>query len=354
VIGRLVFAVPGDLSTPTGGYAYDRRMITELEQFAQSIAVLDLGEGFPRPDPAIRTAALTRLAAVPPDCPVLIDGLALGVLPEIAALRHTHRLIALVHHPLALESGLSEPEIVALCASERAALAAVRHVVTTSQTVARILIADYGVPEARITIAPPGTDRAPAARGSGEPAVVLLAVGAITARKGYDVLVAALGMVRAPAWRLTIVGDRRRDPAASTRLEADIARLGLSDRIALVGAISQAHLEALYDSADLFVLASRFEGYGMAFADAMARGLPMIGTIAGAIPETAPGALLVPPDNAAALAAALDGVIGNRRARRRLAAASRRGARDLPAWSTSARVVAKAVAGTCGDVMTAV
>jgi glycosyltransferase involved in cell wall biosynthesis len=346
VIGRLVFAVPGDLSTPTGGYAYDRRMIAELERFAKSITVLDLGEGFPRPDPAIRAAALTRLAAVPPDCPVLIDGLALGVLPEMVALRHSHRLIAVVHHPLALESGLSEPEIVALRASERTALAAVRHVVTTSQTVARLLIADYGVPEASITIAPPGTDPAPVARGSGGPAVALLAVGAISARKGYDVLVAALAMVRAPPWRLTIVGDRHRDPAASTRLKADIVRLGLSNRIALTGAIPQARLEALYHGADLFVLASRFEGYGMAFADAMARGLPIVGTIAGAIPETAPGALLVPPDDAVALAAALDHVIGDCRARRRLAAAARRGARDLPAWSTSARAVAEAVAGT--------
>jgi glycosyltransferase involved in cell wall biosynthesis len=346
LIGALVFAVPGDLSTPTGGYAYDRRMIAELERFAASIAVLDLGEGFPRPDPAVRAAALTRLATIPPDCPVLIDGLALGVLPEIVALRHSHRLIALVHHPLALESGLSAPEIEALRASERAALAAVRQVVTTSQTVAKLLIADYGVPEAQITIAPPGTDPAPAARGSGGPAVVLLAVGAITPRKGYDVLVAALGMVRGPPWRLTIVGDRHRDPTTSARLEADIARLGLSDRIALAGAVSAARLEALHDGADLFVLASRFEGYGMAFADAMARGLPIVGTNAGAIPETAPPALLVPPDDPVALAAALDRLIKDDRARRRLAADARRAARHLPAWSTSARLLAEAVAGT--------
>ena len=346
VIGTLVFAIPGDLSTPTGGYAYDRRMIAELERLAGSITVLDLGEGFPRPDPVVRTAALARLAAIPPDCPVLIDGLALGVLPEVVALRPSHRLIALVHHPLAFESGLSVPEIEALRVSERTALAAVRHVVTTSQTVARILIADYGVREIDITIAPPGTDPAPAARGSGGPGVVLLAVGAITPRKGYDVLVAALGMVRDPPWRLTIVGDRHRDPDASARLEVDIARLGLSDRITLAGAVSPPRLEAFYDGADLFVLASRFEGYGMAFADAMARGLPIIGTIAGAIPDTAPPALLVPPDDPVALAAALDRLIGDNRARRRLAVAARRAARDLPAWSASARRLAQAVAGT--------
>ena len=343
MIGTLAFAVPGDLSTPTGGYAYDRRMITELQRFAGSIAVLDLGEGFPRPPPAIRAAALSKLAAVPPDCPAVIDGLALGALPEVAALRRSHRLVALVHHPLALESGLSRPEIEMLGASERAALAGVRHVVTTSRTVARILVADYGVQEARITIAPPGTDPAPAARGSQSPAVVLLAVGAITPRKGYDVLVAALAMLGASPWRLTIVGDRHRDPAAAARLEADIVRFGLSNRIALAGAVSRARLEAFYDGADLFVLASRFEGYGMACADAMARGLPIIGTIAGAIPDTAPSALLVPPDNAVALAAALEATIANRGARNRLAAATRRAARALPTWPASAELLAQAV-----------
>lgn len=340
---EFAFAVPGDLSTPTGGFVYDQRMLTELTALGWAATVIDLGDGFPQPPPPIRAAALRRLAAAPAGRPVLVDGLALGVLPEVAALRGSHRIVALVHHPLALEVGLSGSEIEALRASERAALAGVRHVVTPSQTVARNLVADYGLEPAQISIVPPGTDPAPKARGSDGKAVVLLAVGAITPRKGYDVLVAALASVRDLNWRLTIVGDRQRDPSTSTQLEADIARFALQSRITFAGAVSRARLEALYDGADLFVLASRFEGYGMAFADAMARSLPIIGTTAGAIPDTVPPALLVRPDDAPALAAALRRVIGHPAIRARLGAAAQEAASALPTWAASAKLMAQAL-----------
>src|SRR5262249_4529704 len=144
------FAVPGALDTPTGGYAYDRRMIAELERLGWHADVVDLGTKFPRPSAADRAAARARLAAVPRGRCIVIDGLALGVLPEeAAALRESHRLVALVHHPLALESGLSAAEAEALRGSERAALAAVRHVIVTGEATARLLTSDYAVPAGR-------------------------------------------------------------------------------------------------------------------------------------------------------------------------------------------------------------
>jgi hypothetical protein len=153
VVGRLVFAVPGALDTPTGGYAYDRRMIAELTRLGWTVEVLDLGNEFPRPSPPARAAARAKLAAVPAATPIVIDGLAFGVLPDVAAaLARTHRLIALVHHPLALESGLTAPEAQALRASERAALAGARHTVTTSRAVAHVLTSDYDVAPERVTI----------------------------------------------------------------------------------------------------------------------------------------------------------------------------------------------------------
>ena len=102
---------------------------------------------------------------MPKGRPIVIDGLAFGVLPEAAeALRETHPLIALVHHPLALETGVSAEDAVRLRESERAALACTRGVIVTSPTTARTLAADYGVPRERITVAPPGTDRPPVVR----------------------------------------------------------------------------------------------------------------------------------------------------------------------------------------------
>jgi glycosyltransferase involved in cell wall biosynthesis len=338
--------VPGDLSTPTGGYAYDRRMIAELGELGWQIDLLDLGEGFPWPSEATRAAALAKLMATPPGRIVVVDGLALGVLPE-AAVQFAGRnpLLALVHHPLALEWGISLEQAGALRASERAALAAVRGVVVTSTSTARLVASDYAVPAERITVAKPGSDPAPLARGSHDGVVSLLSVGAVVPRKGFDVLIAALATLPDLSWRLTIAGDRTRDRDAAARLDADIARHALGDRIVATGAVSPQRLAVLYAEADVFVLASRFEGYGMAYAEAVAHGLPVIGTVAGAIPDTVPpdAGLLVTPGDVTALAEALRRVIGDEGLRRRLASAARAAAPQLPTWWHSAEIFARAL-----------
>ena len=345
MIRRIAFAVPGDLSTPTGGYAYDRRIIGELRRLGFGVDVIDLGEGFPRPNAETRAAALAKLAKVPRGVAIVVDGLALGVLPEVAALRGRNPLIGLVHHPLALETGLAPDEAERFRASERAALASMQTIVVTSPAIARVLVADYGVSSDALSVAPPGSERVACARGGGGEIVALLAVGIIVPRKGYDLLVAALATLGDLPWRLVIVGDRRRDAQASARLDADILRHGLTARIAIEGAVSAERLAALYSAADVFVLASRYEGYGMAFAQAIACGVPVIGTTAGAIPETVPAGagLLVPPDDVPALAAALRLLISDRDARARLAGNARAASNLLPTWAASAAVFARAI-----------
>jgi glycosyltransferase involved in cell wall biosynthesis len=348
VVGRCTFAVPGDLSTPTGGYGYDRRMIAELGELGWQIDLLNLGEGFPWPGEATRAAAEAQLLAVAAGRIIVVDGLALGVLPEaVKQLAGSNPLLALVHHPLAMEWGLSVEQAATLLASERAALAAVQAVVVTSASTARLVASDYAVPAERITVARPGSDPAPIAHGSRDGVVRLLSVGAVVPRKGFDVLIAALATLPDLSWRLTIAGDRTRDREAAAQLDADIARLALGDRITASGAVSPQRLAALYAEADVFVLASRFEGYGMAYAEAVAHGLPIIGTVAGAIPETVPAdaGLLVAPGDVMALAQALRHVIGDDDLRLRLAGAARAAAPQLPAWRHSAEIFAR-VLGT--------
>jgi glycosyltransferase involved in cell wall biosynthesis len=333
VVRAVVFAVPGDIATPTGGYAYDRRIIAELGLLGWQAEVLGLGEGFPFPSADTRAAAGARLAALPLQHPIVVDGLAFGALPEAAdALRASHRLIALVHHPLALETGLSATDRASLHRSERSALACARHVIATSKTSARLLAADYGVASDRLSVVEPGTDRVAAQRREHAGEVVLIAVGAVIPRKGYDVLVAALARLAHLPWRLVIAGDGGRSPDTYRRLEADIAALGLAGRVALPGAVSSEQLASLYSQSDLFVLSSRFEGYGMAFTEAIAHGLPVVGTTSGAIPQTVPDAagVLVPPDDVEALAAALRRLIEDPAERERLAAVAR--AARFPSW----------------------
>ena len=338
-----VFAVPGDLDTPTGGYAYDRRMIAELERLGWHADILDLGSEFPRPSAAARAVARARLATVPPGRCIVIDGLALGALPEAASeLSATQKLIALVHHPLALETGLSPADAEALRQSERAALASAHHVIVTSPMTARLIASDYAVAAGLITVALPGVDPVAPAPGSRDGKVSLLSVGALVPRKGYDVLLAALARIVHLPWRLTIAGARDRNPATAADMEATIAALDLAPRVTLAGAVTNERLAELYAAADLFVLPSRFEGYGMALAEALAHGVPVIATRAGAIPETVPSGagILVPPDDTTALAAALRRLIENDAERRRFAACARASAARLPTWPQSAKVIA--------------
>jgi glycosyltransferase involved in cell wall biosynthesis len=306
----------------------------------------NLGEGFPFPSGATRAAARRQLTALPPGQLIVIDGLALGALPELAAeICTSHRLVALVHHPLALEKGLSPTDAETFRVSERRALACARRVVVTSAFTSRLMASDYGVQLDRVAIVKPGTDRATKARASAGGTVELLAVGAVTPRKGYDVLLAACALVLDLPWRLTIVGDLGRDSEAAARLEVDVARLNLRDRVLVTGTIRADRLASLYANADLFVLASHFEGYGMAFAEAIAHGIPVVGTTGGALAESLPASasILVPPDDSVALSSALRRLIENSAERRRLAEWAWREAAKLRTWAESAAVFSQAI-----------
>ena len=346
MVKSAVFAVPGDLATPTGGYAYDRRMIAELRGLGWQVEALDLGDGFPWPSPSVRAAALARLAQTPPGSTIVIDGLAFGVLPEAAEmLRPSHPLVALVHHPLALETGLDPGAAAALQQSETAALALARKVIAVSAATADVLVVDFGVPRDRVIVASPGTDRVAVTPRATQDQFTLLAVGAIVPRKGYDVLLAALAPLAALDWKLIIVGDQDRSRETVQQLAADIIRHGLHGRVEMPGAVSAGRTcHALYICRSLRP-AVALEGYGMAYAEAIAHGLPVVGTTGGAIPQTVPASagMLVPPDDVAALTAVLRRLIQNPHERQALAAGARAAAADLPTWPQSAKIFAQAL-----------
>ncbi len=352
---RLHVVVPGPLDQQTGGYIYDRRMVDGLRARGWQVDVHSVAGSFPAAD--VRTGARmsAALAGLPDGGRVLVDGLALGGLPApVRAERARLRILALVHHPLADETGLDASLRTRFAALEREALAACAGVLVTSAFTARRLEA-YGVAPARVRVAFPGTDPVLPAAGParGDPPL-LLSVGSVTPRKGQRVLAAALAGLAALPWRCVCAGSLEREPDYAAGVTELTREAGLADRLRFTGECDAAELDRLYHRASLFVLPSYYEGYGMALADALARGLPVVSTTGGAIPHTVPAdaGVLVAPGDEAALAGALDRLLrepGGAARRRSLAAAARRHAARLPDWQDAAGRFAEAILALTPD-----
>ncbi len=335
---RLEFVLPGDPATATGGYVYDRQIVTGLTALGWQVQVQRLSPAFPFPDQAALEAADRVLAAVADGALVVVDGLGLGAMPDQAEAHATRlRLVGLVHHPLALETGLSPDDTRRLEESERRALAFVRRVVVTSPATAAAL-EGYGVAPSRIGIVEPGSPQRQKAKGSRGSVPVLLCVAALVPRKGHDVLLDALHALRERPWRLICVGSLTRSPQTVAALRAKRLTLSLERRVELVGEVDEHRLARHYAGADLFVLPSYYEGYGMALAEALAYGLPIVSTQVGAIPQTVPSdaSLLVPPGDSVALADALAQLMDDADLREHLADAACRAAATLPSWTDAA------------------
>ena len=334
---RAVVIVPGRLETRTGGYEYDRRIVEGLRNEGWWVDVRELGGRFPRPTSADRQNAARVLSGLPARSVVVVDGLALGALPdEIVGEASRLRFVALVHHPLALETGIDRELQEHLRATERRALAAVRRVVVTGHATAKAL-EDYEVPPDRISVIEPGTDPAPLARGSGGDTVQMICVASLVPRKGHDLLLRALAAVPQRNWRLRCVGGER-DADTSRKLRDLQRELGLGDHVEFEGESDSSAVASRYDAADLFVLATWYEGYGMAVAEALARGLPIVSTRTGAIPEIVPehAGVLVEPGDVAALTAALTDIVRSPSLRGRLAEGARKARARLPTWPMAA------------------
>jgi glycosyltransferase involved in cell wall biosynthesis len=312
--------------------------------------------------------------------------LAFGAMPDVIAREATRlRIVALMHLPLAATFGLDRDTAARFDVDERRALHAAALVVVTGKA-ALPLLARYALPTDRTVVVEPGTDPAPLARGSG-PAKAghydlgsnvgdkvaddvgdevrddigdvvsgfsrtthLLCVGTLNAIKGHDMLLDALAAVPKRHWHLTCAGSLTRDPATAGRVCAAMTRFGLDRHVTLAGDVDQIALAACYDRADLFVLATRQETYGMAVAEALARGLPVVATMTGAVPELvgSTAGLLVPVGDTVALTTALTRVLDDPSLRLRLA----KGARDvrdrLSTWDEAAGRMTAALASVDG------
>lgn len=336
----LAFAVPGDIHTVTGGYLYDLKLMRALGAAGLDVRHLAWGSTFPAPSPIDAHQAIAQLHELGPDIPAIVDGLAYGALETQALGQVAAPLYPLVHHPLALEPGLDPARAAAMARRENANLALARHIFVTSPHTAGILSAQYGTTADRITVVLPGFERpVPQLVGKTEPPLIL-SVGILARRKGHDVLIRALAQITDLDWQADIVG-RDHEAGMTEQLRAMITEFGLDGRVDLSGEVSTAALDQRYRTASMFALATRYEGYGIVFGEAMGHGLPIVSTLAGAVPETVgdKAGLLVPSDDPKAFAAALRRMLTVPKEREEHARASLQAAGRLSSWDDAASCV---------------
>lgn len=302
-----------DPERPSGGNFYDARIIAGLSSIGWTVAVHEVAGSWPAPGPSAVVRLHRLLAGLADDAVVLVDGLIASAVPDLLGPAGSRvQVVVLLHLPLGgpvggpvgnRNSGASD--------REGRVLSSAAAVITTSEWTRARVLELYEVPPERVRVAVPGVCRAlPVAGtpGGGQ----LLCVAALIPSKGHDLLIAALGKLTDLEWNLLCVGRRGLDPAYVTGLVALAEELGIGKRVRFVGTQTRERLAASYAAADVVVLATRMESYGMVLTEALARGLPVIATSVGGVSEAVgrspadrrPG-LLVPSEDAGALAGAV-------------------------------------------------
>ncbi|SFV28328.1 hypothetical protein SAMN05216456_0492 [Devosia crocina] len=333
------FAIPGDATQKTGGYIYEYELLQALRRNGRPVEHIELGAGFPDPTPAETQAAIDAMAALSEDTPLIIDGLVFGSIDTAGLATVKAPIIAMIHHPLGLETGLSPERSAYLLQREADNLALAQAVLVPSPHTARILKDHFGVAEDKITIALPGFRPSDPVKTPLFPPLIL-SVGLLAERKGHDVLVSALGKIRDLDWQAQIVG-KTHDPSVEAGLRSQIADFNLSDRITMTGLLNDAEVITRYRQATIFALATRYEGYGIVLGEALLHGLPIVTCRTGAVPDTVPegAGILVPVDDVEAFANALRRLLSDHDMRQAMSATSSQTGRSLPSWNDTCGVV---------------
>lgn len=342
---HLALLVPAPFDAVSGGYAYDRRMVAGLRAAGHAVDVIELAGRHPLADDAARQSAANAWGALAADALPIIDGLGLPAFGELADALASRPTVGLIHHPTALETGFTEDERERLRAAERRLMPLLSRVIVTSEPTAERLVADFGVQHARISVVVPGTEPADRHMGSADGPCRVLSIGTLVPRKGHDVLIRALARLPDLDWHLTIAGAPDRDAVHAHGLRALAEELHVTSRVVFAGEVVDEALEALWQQADIFALATHWEGYGMAIAEALKRGIPVAVTAGGAAGALVPpeAGAVCPPGDVEQLSKALRRMIFGRELRAYLAENAWRAGQKLPDWDDQSRAFAAAL-----------
>jgi glycosyltransferase involved in cell wall biosynthesis len=335
VLLRVAVVTVGDTGRKTGGYLYNRRVISGLR--TRGFEIEEVVTGGASPDEQRTTAPRFGSTFDPSSFDVIV----VDALARIAVSQHLDRWLAsrpvvvLVHELPAVAGGGSGSKTMTRERDYEESLLRADRLVAVSDHGKKVLL-DRGVSFGRIHVVPPGFDRVPA--GDASPAqrdgpVRALSVAQWIPRKGILGLVEAWMLHEREGAVLELIGETDADPDYAARVR-DAIEAGPRGSIVVSGCVDDAALGAAYASADLFALPSRYEGYGIVYAEALAHGLPIIACDAGPVPDLVgqEAAVLVRPDDREDLSAALDLLLEDPTLRVRMSAAATRRASHLPGW----------------------
>jgi glycosyltransferase involved in cell wall biosynthesis len=342
-----------DPQRPSGGNVYDRRMCRGLAALGWSVHELAVPGSWSSPDPAAGAVLTGVIAGIPDGSVALVDGLIASAVPQVLVPEARRlRLVVLLHMPAGEGPAATRED----ATRERAVLSAAAAVITTSSWTRRRIVDRYAVPPGHVRVAEPGVDAADLAPGTGSGGE-FLCVAAVAPHKGHDVLLAALRMLADIRWSCVFVGSLDRDPGFVEQLRRRIPEYGLQDQVRFAGALIGVDLDAAYAAADVLVLASHSETYGMVVTEALARGIPVVATDVGGLPEALgyapdgrrPG-MLVRAGDPATLSATLRRWLDDPDLQHRLRRAALHRRDRLPGWSVTADRISHILAGVmAGD-----
>jgi glycosyltransferase involved in cell wall biosynthesis len=338
--------VPAPFDTISGGYGYDRRIVTGLRASGHIVDVVELMGAFSLVDDFARDSACAASDRLPPDTVPVIDGLALPAFRGLEDAISARGTVGLIHHPVSLETGLSEADQALLADVERRLLPRMSRLIVTSGNTAEAVTAHFHIAPDRIHTVIPGTDEATRCLGSDGPTREILSIGTLIPRKGHDVLLRALARLFDLDWHLTIVGSPDRDLPHAHGLIALAEELGIAHRVHFAGELVGDALEAAWRGADLFALATYHEGFGMVIAEALKRGVPVVVTAGGAAGAlvTLESGCVCPVGDHDQVSKSLRRLIFGDNLRRQMAEQAWQVGQTLPSWQTQSALFAQALA----------
>jgi len=342
---HLHFLIPGDIDTLSSCYIYDKRLVEGLKKKGHDVEVYRLGDDFPFPSEDSLNHCHKVIKSIPSAEPIIIDSLAFGTIPSILKeVSATNPIVALIHLPLSMDPNYSAYQRTLFTSPEMEAFSLATKFVVSSEYTFEILL-NLGIEAHKINLIIPGIDHFPQKKNYPEKPAKLLSIANLCRSKDHAILVRALTALKDKDWVLHCYGNLDMDRDCLADFQAMIRKNSLQKKILVHATISGKELSDAYLDADLFVHPSDFEIYGMALAEALAHGIPVIASTGGGICKTVPAKMgqFFKPSDVYGLQSILEELFENPDVYKKLYTQALTFAKNAQTWEKSADLFEEAI-----------